>query len=1190
MGLPGPCVRQCGSIRSFVDAVSLNRLSNVGVFPMPRIAGAVTALVGSLVLISNLPAQSIYGTLTGIVSDPSNAVIANATIKLRDQQSGALRETVTNSEGYYTFASVPPGAYELNISAPGFDAYSQTGIRLGGGDKINVNVGLKVGNTANTVVVTGDVDLVAPVDSGEKSDRLTTKELGNFIQVGTNAAEYLKIMPGFGISSGTSNTASYSGQTVGINGNGDGGSQSPLNNAFSYNGLPGNSLDITADGAHVSDPGCNCATPVNPNSNMISEFKITMSNFSAENQKGPGVISSVARSGGKEFHGSAFLTARHWALNSNDWLNNFSRIARPENSYYYPGFTLGGPVLLPFTNFNKKRDKLFFFTGYQYFRQVLDTGLLRSTVPTQGMREGNFSPAELSKLGSITATGSAPNQLNARALEQFPNGIIPASAIDRNMQSLMNLYPLPNADPNSNGGYNWVDQKIFNQNGFQWMSRVDYSISDNTKLFVRYNMQRELQLFPIGLWSSARTQQLPYPSPIEGKNKSDSVTASLTHVFNPSMTNEFVFGYTYIAFPNNFQDPQKVDRNAIGYGYKGLFKNGVAQFPNIQTTQEVAAISTNGGFEVGGPRGLYADKFMPSVSNTLTKVWQTHTFKVGAFFERIRNAQPASSAVQGQFNFNISNPNSMGNGYADMLLGVLNSYSEFSFNRINDIAYDTYEGFIQDSWKVNRKLTLELGLRVTHFNPWEDQLGFGFAVFDYSKYSPSCTPVQYCGFLWHSRDASVPLGGFPTRSAFWQPRLGAAFAIDEKTVLRGGWGRYYFHSAQFTTSLNVAAGVQSITLNNNQGPNNSPLLARDLDTMNFSSQALNLGAVDRNNDQQPVTDSYSFTISRRIPWSGLVEAAYVGNRTRSMLNTAGGAGSDINLVPVGSMLSSANGGVDPNTLVANNFRPLAGFAGLPLSTNNLYANYNSFQAKYMRTRDRAVIMMNYTFGKAMGILNPTYDSFNLRNSYGVQPTNRTHIFNVAYSYTLKQFARNKLAGAFVNDWQISGIAQIQSGFNLMGQRAPNFGMNLNQLKMTGTTYNASSTSLLGTPNITLMPIITCDPGQNLGENQFLNPNCFAAPRNVGENGPTVVKPVYGPAFMNFDLGLFKTFTLAERKTLQFRANGYNFLNHPLWSFPNAQNLNLGFNGTTGAMNTPLFGTATTKQGRRIIQFAVTFEF
>jgi hypothetical protein len=1100
-----------------------------------------------------------------------------------------MRETVTNREGYFTFVSVPVGGYELTVTAPGFETYRETSIALGGGERRNINVTLKLGSTSESVVVSDIVDLLVPVDSGEKSTTLNMKQLENFVQVGSNAAEYIKIMPGFGIKNGTSNAANFSGQTIGINANGNAGSQSPLNDAFSYNGLPGNTLDITADGAHVSDPGCNCDTPVNPNADMIAEFKVTMSNFSAENQKGPGVISSVAKSGGMEYHGSAFFSARHAVLTANDWLSNFSRVARPDNKYYYPGFTFGGPARFPFTNFNKNKDKLFFHTGFQYFRQVLDTGLLRSTVPTEGMRQGNFSPQELAKLGRITASGAAPNQINARGLALYPNGIIPTQSIDRNMQALMNLYPRPNADPDSNGGYNWVDQILFNQNEYQWMSKVDYSVSENTKLFIRYNMQREVQLFPIGLWSSTRIQQLPYPSPIEGKNRSDSVTASLAHVFDPTMSNEIVFGYTFIGFPNTFQDPAKVDRSAIGYGYKGLFKNGVAQFPNITSSQEVAAISTNGGFEVGGRRGLYADKFMPSFSDTLTKVWRTHTFKVGFFFERIRNAQPASAQTQGQFNFNNTNPNSLGNGYADMLTGIVNSYTETSFNRINDIAYNTYEGFIQDSWKVTRKLSLELGVRFTHFGPWEDQLGFGFSVFDYSKYNSTCTPVQYCGFLWHSRENSVPLGGFPARTAFAQPRFGLAYALDDKTVLRGGWGRYYFHSAQFTTGLNVSAGVQAITLNNNQGPGNTALMANQLDSLNFSSQALNTGAVDRGNNRQPLTESYSFTISRRVPWSGLFEVAYVGNQTRNIAYN-GGFGSDINMVPVGAMLSSRNNGGDPNTLVANNFRPLAGFAGLSLATNGLYSNYNSIQTKFIRTRGRAVFTANYSFGKAMGILSSTLDSFNLDNAYGVQPSNRRHIFNAAYSYEFGRLTRQKTAGLLVNGWQISGITQVQSGVNLTGQRGQNFAMALNAFKVPGTTHNVSATSLLGTPNIALTPILTCDPRKNLAPQQYINSSCFTFPRNVGENGPTTLPDVYGPAYFNADLGLFKNFAITEKKKLQFRANAYNFLNHPLWSFPANQNLSLGFNGTTGALNTPLFGLTTTKQGRRIVQFAATFQF
>ncbi|MGD0771837.1 MAG: carboxypeptidase-like regulatory domain-containing protein [Candidatus Solibacter sp.] len=1161
------------------------------------------ALFGALA--ANLPAQSIYATLTGVVSDPSQGLVAQATVRLRDEGSGSLRDTTTNSQGYYTFASVPVGTYELTIAIAGFETYKESGVALGGGEKRNVNVTLKVGSATETVMVTGTADLLAPVDSGEKSSTLSTKQLDNFVQVGSNAAEFIKMMPGFGIQNGTSNSANFNGGTIGINANGNAGSQSPLNNAYAYNGLPSNTLDITADGAHVSDPGCNCDTPVNPNADMITEFKITMSNFSAENQKGPAVISSVAKSGGQKFHGSGFLYARNYVLNANDWLANQSGVARPLNKYYYPGGTLGGPLFIPGTRINKSRQKLFFFTGYEYFYQVLDTGLLRSEVPTAGMLQGNFSSTELAKLGNISASGSPPGQINARNAALYPGGIIPNQAIDPNMLALMKLYPAANADPNVTGGYNWNNDLTFQQNNHQWMTRVDYNISDSTKLFVRYNLQREQQPFPMQLWSTATTQQVPYPTPVIGKNRSDSITASLTHVFSPTMTNEFVFGYTFIGFPNVFQDPSKVNPATVGYKYQMLYKNGVAQIPVIGGGSEAALISNYGGFEVGGPSaGLYANKWLPSFSDTASKVWGRHTLKAGIFFEYIRNAQPASNATMGNLRVSNGNSNSLGNDYADMLIGNLNSFQQYSFNRVNDISYDTYEGFVQDSWKVNKQLTVELGIRLTHFTPWIDRLGYGFSIWDPSQYNTSCTPVQYCGFIWNKRNSSVPMGGFPTRGMFYQPRFGVAYDVfgDGKTVLRGGWGMYYFHSGQFTTGLDVAAGVQTITLSNNQGVGTSPwvvggsstatpLMASELDTLNFASAALSPGAVDKTDDKQPLTRSYSFTIEQRLPFSSMLEVAYVGNQSTNLLNTSGGQGYNVNLVPVGAMLSSNNGGVDPATLNANNFRPIKAYSNINLATNNLYANYNSLQTTWARSRGRYTLSLNYAFAKALGVTNnPALDSFNLANNYTVQSTNRTHIFNFAYSIELGNPVRNKLAGGFVNGWQVSGITQVQSGIDLTGIRGQNFGLNLNSYKIPGTTFNISNTSLLGTPNIQLNPILTCNPTANLAPQQYINAACFTFPTQIGQNGPTTLPVIYGPAFFNTDLGLFKNFQIKEKMKLQFRANGYNFINHPLWSFNGNTNLTLGFNGTSGLPNAPTFGYVTQKQGHRVVQLAVKFMF
>jgi Carboxypeptidase regulatory-like domain len=1189
-------------------------------------------LVLGIALVAALPGpligQGLFASLTGIVSDPSGAVVPGASVKLINEASGSVRVTTTDASGYYSFTSVIVGnfTYKLTVEAQGFSTYEATGLSLLGGQKRNVNVTLRVGTTTQTVEVSGVASAVVPVDSGEKSETLTSQELEKFVQVGTDAAAFISIMPGFAIQNGTSNITNYSGEVIGINANGDAGSQSPLNNAYSYNGLPSNSLDIMADGAHVSDPGCNCDTPVNPNSNMVSEMKVNMSNFNAENQKGPIVVSSVTKAGGSQFHGSGFFSARNFALNANDALNNANGAPKPENKYYYPGFTVGGPVIIPGTGFNKNRDKLFFFTGYQYFYQVLDTGLLRATVPTTDMLNGDFSTASLEKIGDannsyFTGSGVQPGVncnpgsaytpcLNPAALSLYPGGIIPTSDLNTNMLNLMKLYPAANADPNSTGGYNYVESQVFNQNNTQWNTRVDYNISDNTKMFVRYNLQRETQQFPVGLWWR-NGSQVPYPTPVLGKNRSDSVSASLTHVFNPTLTNEFVFGYTFIGFPNVFDDPSKVDRTQLGVNLTGLFNNGVTQIPSFGSFGgETALVFNPGGFEAGGPSsGLYANKYMPSISDTVAKVVSTHTIKAGFYWEWIRNAQPANNNSNGQLTFQASgNTNSTGDAYADEVLGILNSYNETNFNRINDIAYNTYEAFVQDDWKVTKRLTINLGLRFSHFQPWADRLGFGYPIFDPTQYSQSCAAAPtYCGFVWHDKDPSIPLGGFPTRALFYQPRVGVAYDLfgDGKTVLRGGWGRYYFHAGQFTNGLDAAAGVESTTIGFNAplpGGGTQPLLvdplpqfpgAVGLNSLPFSAAAAAPAAVDSASDKQPFTDSYNVTISRRTPWSSLLQVAYVGNRTRDIPSsgnggTLGANSLNLNLVPRGAMLASNNGGVDPNSLVADQFRPFLGYSDLYVTTMNAHSNYNALQVTWNRSQGRYTLALNYTYGKAMGILG-FYDQFNLEDNYGVLAANRTHIFNAAYSIELGNPSKQKLLGGFVNGWQVSGITQIESGPNLSGIQSQNFGMNVNSAVIPGTSYQISNLSLLGTPDIQLNPILTCNPSQGLGSHQYINPSCFARPTNVGENGPTIMHPIYGPAYFGTDLGLFKNFKITESQNLQFRIEAFNFLNHPLWSF-NGSNLNLSFDQTTGAPNNPLFGTTTQKQGHRILELSVRYQF
>ena len=1232
---------------------------------LARALGLVLALCVGV----NVWGQGIFATLTGVVSDPTGAVVKGATVTLTDATSGSARVTEANSDGYYTFASVPVGTYNITVEQQGFETYKLSGIALGGAEKRNLNVTLTVGSTSQTVEVSAEAAQLVTTDSAEKSYTLTARQMQNLVQVGSNSAEYIKIMPGFAVQNGSQNKANYSGEVIGINANGDAGSQSPLNNASTYNGLPGNSLDITMDGAHVADPGCDCDTPVNPNSDFLQEFRVLASNFSAENQKGPILITSVTKSGGQHLHGSGFFSARNYALNANDWLNNNNNSPKPANKYYYPGGSIGGTV-------PKTHGKLFFFAGFEYFYQVLDTGLLRSTVPTPGMLAGNFSTSELEKIGDAThgyqtGGGSTPvgslcpgasssnwipclnqNALNAFAATSDGKGgynvQIPTADLNQNMLALMKLYPAPNADPNATGGYNYIKSAIFNQNNTQFVTREDYNISNSTKLFVRYNYQKETQQFPVGLWWR-QSDQVPYPTSVEGRNRSYSLSGSLTHVFSPTMTNETVVAYTLVKFPNVFASPNAVNRSNVGYNVQGLFKNGIAQIPSFGGTGgngEAGLVFNPGGFEAGGAsQGLYANKYMPSVSDTVTKVIGTHTLKGGFFWEWIRNVQPANNNTNGYLQF-VSGSDPLyttGDSYADEVLGIASQYNEATKNRLNDIAYNTVDFFAQDDWKVTRRLTINMGLRFSHLQPWYDRVGFGFAIFNMSAYTAgggaACANAPtYCGYQWHANDSSVPLAGYPSRALYYQPRLGAAYDLlgDGKTILRGGWGRYYFHTGQFTSGLDASAGVKSTTLANQvalSGTTSQPILVnplpaslaalapwntaagnKGLDTVNFSANPSGPAAVDGTDDKMGYTDNWNLTISRQLPWSSLFEVAYVGNRSRD-LSSGGNGGSlgnggggfatyNINLIPVGAMLSSKNGGVDPNTLNTANFFPIQGYSDLNVTTNNGRANYHALQAGVSRTRGRYTVALNYTFSKAEGVVSDgssrAADIFDINKSIGVLPNSRKHLFNAVYSVDLPTANNiNRYAGGVVNGWQVSGILQLQSGPNLTAYQNQNYGMsyvgtaaNNGVAVVPGTNFALNNKSLLGTPEIQLNPIVTCNPASGLKAHQYINASCFAAPSQVGQNGPFVLPALYGPAYFNWDMALFKNFAITESQKLQFRFNFYNWMNHPLWSF-NGNNLGLTFTqDATGAFTqtNPTFGYVTQKQGHRIIEMGVKYYF
>ncbi len=283
------------------------------------------ALIPLFVVATALPmavAQTLTGSLSGTVVDSSDAVLPGATVTLVNDLSGDQRTTVTNEAGNFVFAAVQAGTYTVKVELSGFQAIETKGIVLRLGEKRNLT-GIKLGvaGLSEQVAVTAVTEL-APVSSGEKSVSISGEQIQNTAIVGRSAAELLKILPGMAPSNGGSSGApSFNGEVYGINGNGEGGKQSAIGN-YSSNGTNNNSLDIVIDGAHATDPGCNCATSVNPNPDMVEEFKVLQANFGAENAKGPTTINVVSKAGGRDFRGTAYTYLRHYSMNANEWFLN----------------------------------------------------------------------------------------------------------------------------------------------------------------------------------------------------------------------------------------------------------------------------------------------------------------------------------------------------------------------------------------------------------------------------------------------------------------------------------------------------------------------------------------------------------------------------------------------------------------------------------------------------------------------------------------------------------------------------------------------------------------------------------------------------------------------------------------------------------------------------------------------------
>jgi len=1162
------------------------------------------ALILAAMLPSLLQAQSFTASIRGIVTDASQSAIPDAKVVVTDASRNISQIVNTDHSGRYIFTALQPGKYNFTVEASGFSKFEQHDFELRVQQQASIDVQLTVGSVSSTVDVTAAGALINTT-SATLGQVVDNKFILSLPLAGRSPLALIQLTPGVSPSN-----LNPGGQT---------------NTNFTANGTRNSTADVLLDGVSVTNVEQNSGITnleYQPSVDAVQEFKVQTNFFSAEfGNTGGAVVNMITKSGTNSLHGSGYEFHRNSALNANSWFANRAGRAIPDFKRNVFGGTVGGPVRIP--HLYNGKDKTFFFYDYEGSRESRATTKLM-TVPTAQERAGDFSNTRDSNgnlIGIFNPYDTYKTPSGSTLRNPFPGNRLPTSMLDPVAMNVMKYYPDPNQAGNAfTNVNNFYAQGVAATTADQMDIKLDHNFSEKQRFTSRYSLNWGGTVNPLLLGNLA-----------DNSTNGDS----------SSRTQNFVFNYTRIQDPNTIIDirygllRQRANTNPKSLGFDqtslGLpevyLTSGIKMFPTFtpEGYQELGQV----GYGLIA-RGDEAN----SITGNITKIIGGHNLKIGAEgrFLLLNYLQPGYPQGRMQFyraitmqNPNVSN-SAQGNGIASMLLGWGGGGSGSNTGNYNldppSASASRYLGFyVQDDWKITRKLTLNLGLRYDFDLPRTERYN-RYSWFDPTAPSPIAGKVPGYPNLVGQFDFTDNNTRSPVNADYsnYQPRVGFAYEANSKTAVRAGYGIFYTVS-RGTIKGHTGAGFST---------DSQPEWSRDGNLTRYATPenpypnglnippgasqgaatflGLNVGTDTRPN-QNPQYQQWNFSIQRALPGDAVFQINYTGGKGTHLY--FGGGAENINRLdpsywsigrtaltaqvtnPFYGVITNPQSRLSAPTVTLNTLlRPYPQYTAVSGATPNIGNSiYHGVQFQYEKRFSHGLAFLgHYTFSKLiddssfssgnvgwLGGYTDLQNPFNLRSERSVSAMDVTHRLVLTGSYQLP-FGRGRAIGSgwnrpvdlLLGGWEVNALVTISSGFPL------NSGSQFREVALQNPVLweGAQRPNLIGDPSM---------PGSVESKlNNYVNAAAFSrpAPDTFGSM-PRTISTYRSPALKNADVAIFKNIYFTEQRYLQLRLEGFTVTNTPTFATPHL---------SYGASNFGVIDAYAGGRGPRELQVATKFYF